>query len=94
MLTHPRSFPTSCVVIGLAATVASAPLLAQQQGRLSRECRQEIVQMCGTDRSQIRACVSERYAELSEPCVKELRARMGQRDQRKQAEEPQPESEG
>jgi acetyl esterase/lipase len=68
-----------------ALAIIAAPLMAQQQqGRLSRECRQEIVQLCGRDRGAIRACLQERLTELSEDCTAELRERMGMREQREQ----------
>ena len=64
---------------GLAAL--ASPILAQQRGqaRLPAECREEIVKLCGTDRSQIRTCLREKYAELSETCAAQLRERMQER---------------
>lgn len=58
---------------GLAATVAIvAPLMAQQGiGRerlLDRQCRRELVRLCGLDRSEMRACLRERADELSDGC--------------------------
>ena len=53
--------------------------LAQAQQRLPRECQQEIVKLCGTDRSKIRACLREKRSELSEKCASELRKRIEQR---------------
>ncbi len=63
------------VALGVAAMVAT-PILAQQRERLSRECREGIVELCGRDRAQIRACLQERFAELSDGCTAELRERM------------------
>ncbi len=60
----------------LAATVATGAL-AQQ--RLPRECRAEIVRLCGTDRGKIRSCLQQKYTELSENCQTELRKRVAQR---------------
>jgi len=69
-----------------AIAVIAAPILAQQRGeRLSAECRAEIMQLCGTDRTQIRTCLREKYAELSETCANELRERMQQRGGREGA---------
>jgi len=62
-----------------AATVLATPILAQQRGggeRLPEQCRAEIMQLCGTDRSQLRTCLREKYAELSEGCANALRERM------------------
>ncbi|MDN3645983.1 alpha/beta hydrolase [Pontixanthobacter aestiaquae] len=53
--------------------------VAHAQQRLPRECRQEIVQLCGSDRSKIRSCLREKRSELSETCASELRERMQQR---------------
>lgn len=39
----------------------------------------EIRQLCGSDRSQIRSCLQERYSELSDGCAGEIRERMEQR---------------
>jgi acetyl esterase/lipase len=63
--------------------ITAPPILAQRADRgaerLSRQCRQEIVRLCGRDRSQIRACLMEKAAELGEECRGELRERIGQR---------------
>jgi arylformamidase len=60
-----------------AAAVLATPILAQQRGqRLPAECREEIVALCGTDRAQMRTCLREKYAELSESCAGALRERM------------------
>ncbi len=61
----------------LAGLLASG--FAQAQQRLPRECRQEIRELCGSDRSQIRSCLREKRSELSETCSGELRERMQQR---------------
>jgi acetyl esterase/lipase len=64
---------------GAFATLAS-PILAQQRGQegepLPRECRAEIVRLCGMDRAQMRTCLAEKAGELSEGCRGELRKRM------------------
>lgn len=66
------------IAAGALAALAT-PILAQQRPggeRLPPECREEIVQLCGTDRSQMRTCLRERYAELSDGCRATLRERM------------------
>lgn len=71
------------LVLAAGALAALAtPILAQQRGggdRLPRECRAEIVRLCGTDRAQIRSCLIEKASQLSETCRTELRARIEQR---------------
>lgn len=66
----------------LAATALAAlasPILAQQRGgqRLPAECREEIRELCGGNRGELRICLREKYAELSEGCQTTLRERMG-----------------
>lgn len=66
-----------------ALAVLASPILAQQQRgggpRIAGECRAEIASLCGTDRSQMRACLAQRASQLSEDCRGQLRARMEQR---------------
>jgi arylformamidase len=64
-----------------ATTALTAPILAQQRGgeRLPPECREEIMELCGSDRAQLRTCLREKYAELSETCSAQLRERMAAR---------------
>lgn len=59
-------------------TLASLGLasVASAQQRMPRECRQEIRQLCGSDRSQMRECLREKAGELSETCQSEMRERM------------------
>ncbi|MEM6857227.1 MAG: alpha/beta hydrolase [Pseudomonadota bacterium] len=64
----------------LITTPIFAPSHAQRSGsRPSRECVQEIVALCGTDRSQIRACLQSRSSELSSECQSEVSARVRER---------------
>ncbi|QDH35536.1 alpha/beta hydrolase [Porphyrobacter sp. YT40] len=68
-----------------AAAVLATPILAQQRRgggseRLPEQCRAEIVQLCGSDRSQMRTCLREKAAELSDGCRTALRERMGGRE--------------
>ncbi|MBA4044804.1 MAG: esterase [Erythrobacter sp.] len=72
-----------------AAAVLATPILAQQRRggeRLPAECREEIVALCGTDRAQMRTCLGEKAADLSETCRTALRERMQQRGGREGAE--------
>lgn len=59
-----------------AGSLLLAGLAQAQQQRLPRQCRSEIVKLCGRDRSQIRTCLQQRYGELSESCSAALRARI------------------
>lgn len=82
---------TAKALITLGAFAAMAtPILAQQRAggmgggeRLPRECRAEIVRLCGDlrggDRSATRSCLVEKAGQLSEGCRAQLRARMEQR---------------
>ncbi|MEM6476291.1 MAG: alpha/beta hydrolase [Pseudomonadota bacterium] len=68
---------TTVFTTGLVAALVATPILAQRAGdRPSRECRQEVVKLCGTDRSTIRACLQQKADQLSEACSGELRQRM------------------
>jgi acetyl esterase/lipase len=64
-----------------AAAALATPILAQQRAgeRLPAECRAEIMKLCGTDRTQMRTCLREKIAQLSESCAGALRERMQQR---------------
>ena len=72
---------TTALVAGLATALIAAPIFAQQNNRPSRECVREIVQLCGRDRSKIRACLQEKYSQLSEGCAAEVQQRAQQRGQ-------------
>lgn len=67
------------VTATLIAGLVAAPILAERQDRMPRECRQEIRKLCGNDRSQMRECLRQRASELSEKCSGELRSRISQR---------------
>ncbi len=65
-----------------ALAVLATPILAQQRRggeRLAPQCRAEITQLCGTDREQMRTCLRDKYAELTEGCQTALRERMSAR---------------
>lgn len=61
---------TSAIV--LVATACNA----QRGERLSRECRREVVELCGMDRGKLRECLQARSSDLSEKCSGELRERV------------------
>jgi arylformamidase len=69
---------TKALLAICATSALAAPILAQQRGgeRLPGACREEIMQLCGSDRAQMRTCLREKYAELSEGCSAQLRERM------------------
>lgn len=66
-------------LIALAGFAALAtPILAQQRegARLPAECREEIRKLCSGQRGELRACLRDKAAELSEGCQTSLRERM------------------
>jgi acetyl esterase/lipase len=66
------------IALAAAATLAT-PILAQRQRegeRLPPECRDEIMALCGSDRSQIRTCLRDKRDQLSESCGGALRERI------------------
>ena len=79
--------PAKLLLAAGALAALASPILAQQRPgggmgggeRLPRECRAEIVKLCGTDRSQMRSCLAEKASQLSEGCRAALRERMEQR---------------
>ncbi|MEL6737857.1 MAG: alpha/beta hydrolase [Pseudomonadota bacterium] len=69
---------------GMAGVLITTPILAptyaqRSGGRPSSQCVQEIMRLCGRDRSQIPACLQSKGSSLSSKCQKEVAARMGQR---------------
>lgn len=72
--------PAKALIAAAAIAVLASPILAQQRRgggeRNAGECRAEIVKLCGSDRSKMRACLREKRGELSDGCQSELRARM------------------
>lgn len=75
--------PAKLVLAAAALAALATPILAQQRPgggeRLPKECRAEIVKLCGTDRSQMRTCLKEKASQLSEGCRASLRALIEQR---------------
>lgn len=76
MLTFSKPRLFTAATLGAAAALLTSPIFAQERARLPSECRQEIRELCGSDRSQIRACLRENFSELSSECAAELRERM------------------
>jgi arylformamidase len=72
--------------VGLALLLAACGTQAQEGKRVSRECRSEIVKLCGLsfDRRRMAQCVAQKVDELSDECRKALVERMV----RKKAEIP------
>ncbi len=69
-------------VLGLGvAILALAASNASAQERLGRECRREIIQMCGLtfDRDKLRSCLVEKVSQLSSDCRGKLVARVRER---------------
>ncbi len=58
------------------ALLSAAGVAAQERGRLSRECRSEIVAMCGMNRGEIRTCLREKAKQRPETCRTELISRL------------------
>jgi acetyl esterase/lipase len=75
--------PAKLILAAGALAALATPILAQQRPgggeRLPKECRAEIIKLCGTDRSQMRTCLMEKADQLSEGCRASLRARIEQR---------------
>ena len=78
--------PAKLILVAGALAALATPILAQQRGggeRLPKECRAEIVKLCGSPqeggRSQMRTCLMEKADQLSEGCRASLRARIEQR---------------
>jgi arylformamidase len=66
---------------GVAFALMTGAVHAQRGGgeRLSQQCRREVVQLCGMDRYEIRACLRGKVDKLSNACRGELMARVGER---------------
>lgn len=70
------------ITILLAGAVATSVAAQQAGGReriLSRECRREVVQLCGMNRSAIRECLREKRDALSGQCKAQMAQAMAQR---------------
>lgn len=65
------------VALALAAVTSAA--VAQRQA-LPQDCRQQVVRLCGTDRAELRRCLSQKRDQLGSGCRDRLTA--GMRDMR------------
>lgn len=62
---------------GAAAIVVASMAVAQQQGRLPAECRQEIVLLCRGAEGGLRSCIRSVLPKLSDHCRKAIGERGG-----------------
>ena len=67
-----RNWILTASTIALVATACQA----QRGERLSRECRSEVVELCGMDRGKMRECLQTKSSELSEKCSGEIMERV------------------
>lgn len=73
----------------LGGAVLAGAVQAQRGGeRLSRECRQQIVELCGMERGKLRECLRSKASALPESCNAEIRERVQQRMQNQRAADP------
>jgi arylformamidase len=64
-------------ILGAAAVATVATCAVAQRGeRLSKECRKEVVKLCGMDRAKMRECLQEKNEQLSPDCYDEIAARI------------------
>lgn len=84
---------TRMIIAGLAVCGA-VTAMAQERTRLPAECRQEIVRLCGTDRSEMRSCMIEKRDDLSASCRQSLRDRVQANRGDAQGEARQPRRQG
>ncbi|MBV7264799.1 alpha/beta hydrolase [Erythrobacter ani] len=82
-------YARSALAAFTVSALVAAPIFAQQRDRPSRECIREITELCGRDRSVIRACMRENAAQLSDECSGELRGRAQQRREARSGPPPQ-----
>ena len=70
---------TRTMIGAASAALLVTPILAQERQRLPRDCRQEIVKLCGTNREDMRSCLREKRAQLSASCTAALGERLRER---------------
>jgi arylformamidase len=64
-------------IIGVSAvTLVATACMAQRGERLSKECRKEVVKLCGMDRGKMRECFRDKSTQLSESCQTEIGERI------------------
>lgn len=63
--------------VGVALLLAACGTQAREGGRLSRDCRREVIKTCGLtfSRDKIRECLMGKFNELSDGCRKEIAAK-------------------
>lgn len=62
-------------IIGASAVALVATACMARPGeRLSKECRKEVVQLCGAERGKLRECLREKGEQLSDACQSEFGA--------------------
>lgn len=75
---HAKSLIT-ILLTGAVATSVAAQQAGGRERMLSRECRREVVQLCGMNRSAIRECLREKRDALSGQCKAQMAKAMAQR---------------
>ncbi len=63
----------SAATLGLASL---APVQAQDPVPAKVNCRDEVMQLCGSDRSKLRSCMKENFGKLSDECQTRIKERM------------------
>jgi arylformamidase len=64
-------------IVGVSAIAVLATACHAQRGqRLSKECRKEVVNLCGMNRDKMRDCLVEKRDQLSDDCTGEIRKRI------------------
>jgi arylformamidase len=68
------------IALSVSAAAITTTLAVAAPDRLSRECRREVIKLCGLKRDDVRGCIIQRQSEMSEDCRSALRERVtGQR---------------
>ena len=73
-----RSIRADLAILALLVTCSAE---AQAQGKVSRECRREVIKLCGFSggREGIRSCLKEKYQSLSQDCRCDILSRVAAR---------------
>jgi arylformamidase len=64
------------ILAGAALATVATCAMARDRQRLSRECRQEVVKLCGMQRGGFRDCLKEKSEQLSPECYDQLASRV------------------
>jgi arylformamidase len=67
------------ILAGVLAASAAAQQAGGRERLLSRECRREVVQLCGMKRSEIRNCLQRRHEDLSSGCKAQMQEAIAKR---------------